>query len=243
MPQPDNLIDVIIAEDNARDMEYLVDSLDSVTCKQATSGDDALALFRQRPDSYLITDIQLPGLNGVELAAKVWKLESSARIIVWSQFNDEIYLRSLAQNIPADALYGYVLKNNPSQTLNRAVQSVFFEEQCWIDPQVRPVQARNRSGQISITDAEFDVLIDIALGMTDQLIAQRRFLSRRGVQSRLKTLYSKLEVDRSAANEGINPRSRAVAIAYTRGLINQFELEKAETEFRVWQESNKYFSQ
>jgi len=77
------------------------------------------------------------------------------------------------------------------------------------------------------------VLIDIALGMKDLLIAKRRFLSRRGVQSRLKSLYSKLEVHRSALVEGINPRSRA---AFTRGLINQHELEVAESDFVEWQQ-------
>lgn len=240
MSQADNKTHVIIAEDNARDMEYLTASLDMVTCDQATDGDQAFELFKQRPNSYLITDIQLPGLNGIELSTEVWKLSPSTRIIVWSQFNDEIYLRSLSTVIPADALYGYVLKSNPSKILKRAVKSVFYEEQCWIDPLVRPIQARNRGGQISITDAEYDVLVDIALGMTDQLIAQRRFLSKRGVQSRLKTLYSKLEVDRSPVSDGINPRSRAVAIAYTRGLINQFELEKAELEFKQWQASNEF---
>ncbi len=232
----DNTPHVILAEDNARDMEYLVESLEAISFDQARRGDEALELFRNQRQSYLISDLQLPGLNGVELSTEVWALEPSARIIIWSQYNDEVYLRSLSQIIPADALYGYVLKNNPSETLNRAVRSVFFEEQCWIDPQIRPVQARNRETQFTITDAEYDVLIDIALGMTDQLIAQRRYLSRRGVQSRLKSLYSKLKIDRSLTATGINPRSRAVALALTRGLINQYELEKAEKEFANWLE-------
>jgi len=235
MSQSSQTPHVIVAEDNVRDMEYLVTSLESFPCEQAVRGDQALEMFQSRPDSYLISDLQLPGLNGVELSTEVWKIAPAARIIIWSQYNDEVYLRSLSQIIPEDALYGYVLKNNPSKTLQRAVHSVFFEEQCWIDPQVRQAQARSRSTQQTITDAEYEVLIDIALGMTDQLIARRLFLSRRGVQSRLKSLYAKLGVDQSPAVEGINPRSRAVAIALTRGLVNQHELEKAEKEFAEWQ--------
>ena len=234
------LPNLIVVEDNARDMEYLMSSLESLplmSLEQATRGDEALDMFRQHPDSYLISDVQLPGLNGVELATQVWAITATARIIVWSQYDDEVYLRSLSQVIPPDALYGYVLKNNSSKILQRAVQSVFFEEQCWIDPQVRSAQARSRHVNYLITDAEFEVLTDIALGMTDQLIAQRRFLSKRGVQSRLNSLYGKLGVDHTLLKQGINPRSRAVALALTRGLINQHELEKAESDFVGWQKS------
>ena len=233
MSVPESLPRIIIVEDNARDMEYLITSLGSLSFEKASRGDEAHEMFRQWPDAYLISDLQLPGLNGIELATEVWKITSSARIVVWSQYDDEVYLRSLSQIIPPDALYAYVLKNNPSQTLLKAVNSVFFEEQCWIDPQVRTVQARKQL----ITDAEFEVLIDIALGMTDKLIAKRRFLSKRGAQSRLNSLYAKLEVEHTLLSQGINPRSRAVAIALTRGLINQHELEKAESEFVRWQKS------
>ena len=78
----------------------------------------------------------------------------------------------------------------------------------------------------------------MALGLTDKLIAQRRYLSRRGVQTRLQSLYSKLGVDQErrldSAAEGINMRARAVAIALQRGLVNAFELKREESKFRQW---------
>ena len=54
-------------------------------------------------------------------------------------------------------------------------------------------QATDR--QTGLTDVEYEALVDIALGLTDQAIAHRRFLSRRGVTSRLHALYSKLGVE------------------------------------------------
>ena len=47
-------------------------------------------------------------------------------------------------------------------------------------------QASDR--QTGLTDVEYEALVDIALGLTDQAIAHRRFLSRRGVTSRLHAL-------------------------------------------------------
>jgi DNA-binding NarL/FixJ family response regulator len=106
-----------------------------------------------------------------------------------------------------------------------------------VDPLLRSVQARNQKSQSPISDAEYEVLLDIALGFTDQMIAQRRFLSRRGVQSRLKSLYQKLGVERSTDHEGaeqLNPRTRAVNVALQRGLLNTYELRQAETELGCW---------
>lgn len=225
---------LILVEDNPRDREYLSAALAEFTLHVAERGDQALEMVRAFPHAHLVSDLQLPGMTGIDLAKAVWVDKPTARIVFWSQYNDEIYLRALSRIIPAQALYGYVLKSNHSQLLLRALHSVFVEDQCWIDPQIRPVQARNQSPQGSISDAEYEVLVDIALGLTDNLIAKRRFLSRRGAQSRLKSLYAKLGVDRTTLEDGINPRSRAVAIALKRGLINPYELEKAEEALSEW---------
>jgi DNA-binding NarL/FixJ family response regulator len=86
--------------------------------------------------------------------------------------------------------------------------------------------------------AEYEVLVDIALGLTDNMIADRRYLTRRGVQSRLKVLYQKLGADRASAKDDLgdtyNSRSRAISIALTRGLLNAFELKEAEKAWQRW---------
>jgi len=119
------------------------------------------------------------------------------------------------------------------------MRTVLFEDQCWIDPEVRKVQGRTGSSQTALTDIEFEALVDISLGLTDNLIAQRRYLSRRGVQSRLNSLYGKLGLDleqfqSDKVGDAFNLRNRAVAVALRRGLINAFELEHEEEELQGW---------
>jgi len=82
-------------------------------------------------------------------------------------------------------------------------------------------------------------LVDISLGLTDNLIAQRRYLSRRGVQSRLNSLYGKLSLDQEQfqsdkVGDAFNLRNRAVAVALRRGLINAFELEHEDDDLQEW---------
>ena len=119
------------------------------------------------------------------------------------------------------------------------MKTVLLEEQCWIDPEVRKVQGRARSKQTALSDIEYEALLDISLGLTDNLIAQRRYLSRRGVQSRLNSLYIKLGIDQEQFQspkfgEAFNLRNRAVAVALKRGLINAFEMDVEEEELQAW---------
>ncbi len=231
---------LIIAEDNPRDQEFLLNNLERYEISLFNNGEEAITGLGESDSPCILSDIQMPGLNGIAMATEIWKRRPMARIVFWSQYEDEIYVRSLSRIIPAETVYGYVLKSNPAEVLLKALHLVFDECQCWIDPKLRPVQARSQHSQSVISDAEYDVLLDIALGLTDQLIAKRRFLSRRGVQSRLKTLYQKLGVERSTfddIHESLNPRSRAVTVALQRGLLNSYELEQAEMAFREWMQS------
>lgn len=230
---------LVVVDDSARDRSFLAECLDDYAVVMASDAQQALAACTSAAP-FLITDIQMPGINGVELARNLWSQKPEARLLFWSQFNDEVYVRALASLVPPQTVYGYVLKTNSADVLSRAAHAVFHECQCWIDPQVRPVQARAGRTGFAITDAEYEVLIDIALGLTDNAIAMRHYLSRRGVQNRLRSLYDKLGANdnqvagRDGEIEMINNRARAVAIAFQRGLINPFELEREEQQLHAW---------
>ena len=231
---------VIVAEDNPRDREYLIKTLDNYQLELSDSAQKALDIATQIDKPFVITDLQMPGMNGIELAKQLWQVQPEARILFWSHYGDETYIRSLAQIIPEQTVYGYLLKDNPSAVLQKATQAIFDECQCWIDPTLKAIQARSKSPHSAISDVEYEVLVDIALGLTDNLIAERRYLSRRGAQNRLKSLYNKLDVSHDDNNnEPLNLRTRAVSIAMRRGLINSFELENEERAFQEWRSKNK----
>lgn len=244
MTDPENSMDspvkLLIAEDSARDREFLDQSLSPrYSLSFATNGSEALEAIKDQHYDNILSDIQMPGMSGIEFAKTAWEQYPHLKIVFWTQHQDEIYVRSLADTVPAETVYGYVLKDNSSDVLLKAVQSVYIEEQCWIDSKIRPVQARIQRSDTSISDLEYEVLIDIALGLTDNVIAKRRFLSRRGVQNRLRSLYEKLGIDQSnitdkSSHELLNLRSRAISVALRRGLINQHELDAEEKDMQRW---------
>ena len=231
---------ITIVEDNPRDREYLGELLSQLNLQFATSGEQGLQFAGAETEPFVISDIQMPVLNGIDFARSLWQQRPAARILFWSQYDDEMYVRSLAKIVPPDTLYGYILKSNPSEVIEKAISAVFVESQCWIDPKVRPVQARLRQSGDLISDIEYEALIDVAIGLTDKAIARRRYLTRRGVQNRLKCLYEKLGVDSlttaadHSRSEDINPRMRAVNIALQRGLLNNFILQEEEKKLQKW---------
>jgi len=230
---------LIICDDSPRDRAFLAEGLKQFSPIETGNAADALQACCDCDEPWLITDIQMPDMNGIELAKQLWCENKLSRIVFWSQHSDETYVRALAKLIPAETVYGYILKNSPLDTLTRAVESVFKDCQCWIDPLVRKVQARSQQSRETLSDAEYEVLVDIALGLTDNTIAERRYLSRRGVQNRLHSLYAKLGTqlianDNSDAGDIINARSRAVSIAMQRGLVNAFELKEQEKQLTDW---------
>lgn len=234
-----DLLSIVIAEDNPRDMDYLCQQLGSHKLIRATNGLEALGKAMEFDQPNVVSDIRMPGMNGIDLAGDLWQQRPMAKIVFWSQYRDESYVRSLSRMIPPDTVYGFVLKDNPTDTVNKAINAVFIDSQCWIDPRVRRVQARVQSPDSSLSDGEYEVLIDIALGLTDNAIARRRYLSRRGVQNRLRSLYNKLDADHIAPSlqqqsDFVNMRNRAVSIALRRGLLNNPELEKEEQLLQQW---------
>ncbi len=236
-------LQILIAEDNPKDFEFLEQLLASLEfdCRieRAHNGLVALEMAMGREAPLVISDIQMPELNGIEFARTLWQRKPEARIVFWSQYKDEMYVRALSKIVPPETVYGYILKSNSKERIASAILTVLVDEQCWIDPEVRKVQGRARHSQTALSDIEFEALLDIALGLTDNLIAQRRYLSRRGVQSRLNSLYNKLGLDQEQFNsdkigDAFNLRNRAVAVAFRRGLLNAFELEHDEEEFQAW---------
>ncbi len=241
---------ILIAEDNAIQRQYLTGLYtdrfpEFAPVESVGEGDAAVAQAKALRPALIVLDIQMPGKNGIQAAREIWKQDPKARILFWSQFKDEIYLRELARIVPPDTVYGYLLKTASEEQLIAAARAVLIDEQCWIDREVRGSATRAANPATSLTDVESEALLDIALGLTDNAIARRRYLSRRGVQNRLSALYNKLgvenepELEANSGGQTFNPRNRAVMTALLRGLINATELARESELLTEWLAANK----
>jgi DNA-binding NarL/FixJ family response regulator len=236
---------IVIAEDIAFQRAHLRRVVaeqfpEDLPVLEAENGLQAVEKSRQCRPALVVLDIKLPELNGVKTAKAIWSELPLTRIIFWSHYKDETYLRELRKIVPGETVYGYVLKNSPDDKLCQALRAVVLDEQCWIDRDVRGVQTRLSGRYTGLSDVEYEALIDISLGLTDKAIARRRYLSERGVQNRLRGLYCKLNVDLEHEHpkwgHTFRPRARAVWLGLMRGLINADELGREDEQLGKWLE-------
>jgi DNA-binding NarL/FixJ family response regulator len=233
----------LIVEDDALHRTFLREvlamaDLDCTEIAEATDGDEAIRLAGVYALKGVVMDLQLPRKTGVEAARAIWSQQPTMPILFWSNYADEAYVRGITKIVPPSTTYGYLLKTSSKERLSRSMQCVFLEGQNIVDREIRGVQQRNSNPTEGLLEVEFEVLLDIAIGLTDQAIAARRNLSLRSVQSRLQQLYAKMGLVEQPTLNGhaaiYNSRSRCVATALTRRLINAKSIESAEQDYQRW---------
>jgi DNA-binding NarL/FixJ family response regulator len=234
---------VLIAEDDPLHRAYLNDAVraalpECTAVIEAANGGEAEKLARENPGAHVVMDLQMAPRNGIEAARTIWRERPATSILFWSNYADEAYVRGVSRIVPDGAAYGYVLKSASEERLRLALRSIFVENQCVIDREVRGTQAMSQGPGGGISDSEYDILFDIALGLTDRSIADRRGLSLRSVQNRLRQIYEKLDLyqmgDPDEDDARFNLRGRAVTMAILRKLLNYGALERAEADLQDW---------
>ena len=183
------MIRVFLAEDQAmvRGALSALLSLESdiEVLGSAADGESAWReLQRLKPD-VLVTDIEMPGLTGLELAAELKRRGSSARVVILTTFARPGYLR---RALEAGAS-GYLLKDAPSHQLAEAIRRVHGGGRA-VDPELA---SEAWSEDDPLTDRERQVLRLAADGRSGAEIAAELHLSEGTVRNYLSTAVGKLE--------------------------------------------------
>lgn len=238
-------ITVLVAEDLSGMRNHMTGLIrqiipDKLTVLEAANGVDCVKLALEHKPNLVIMDIAMPLMNGIKAAQKIWQEEPSIKILFWSQYHREIYIRDLAKIVPDETIHGYILKSQSDENVGNAVRCILFYNNPYIDPVVRGIKQRLNKKSESLTDVEFDTLHDMCLGLTDRAISLRRHISVRGVQNRVTMLEAKLLKGEHAIlrnNCGVefyNTRARAIFEAFRRGLLDVDKLNDMDTELRDW---------
>ena len=199
-------IRVVVAEDQAMVLGALVALLgiekDIEIVGQARDGKEALDLcFKVMPD-VLVTDIEMPRITGLEVAASVKKTLPATRIVILTTFARAGYLR---RALDAGAS-GYLLKDAPAEKLADAVRRVHSGLRV-IDPEL----AQEAWGDPDpLSDRERQVLRSAEEGQTSADIAGKLGLSEGTVRNYLSEAISKL---------GVTNRVEAARLARQKGWL------------------------
>jgi DNA-binding NarL/FixJ family response regulator len=173
-------------------------------CADASTGDQAVALFRQERPHLTLMDLRLPGLSGAEATRAIREEFPEARIIVLSTYSTDEEIYACLQ---AGAM-AYLLKSVQREELVLAIRKAAAGER-HIPPDVAArLAARQPRSQLS--PRELDVLRLLVGGKRNKEIAGALDISEGTVKIHVSSILSKL---------GVFDRTEAVTAALQRGII------------------------
>lgn len=212
-------ISLLIAEDERLTRDALARLLaledDIQVIGQVADGESALRLIREKTPDVLLTDINMPRMNGIELTQRVRQLAPSIAICILTIYHDDA---NVFQAIKAGAT-GYVLKDSPIEETVAAIR-VLAAGGSHLHPGIaaRVLQEFNRISArravdtnlfAELTEREIEVLKEVATGKRNREIAETLFISEKTVKNHISNILAKLNA---------NDRTEAAMLAARAGL-------------------------
>jgi len=200
-----DVIRIVIAEDQALVLGALAALLgledDIEVVGTAGNGKDALAKCRELRPDIVLTDVEMPQMTGLELAAQLAQDKLPCKVVIVTTFARSGYLRRALEA----GVRGYLLKDAPAEDLAAAIRQVHAGGRA-----IAPELALESwsAGQDPLSERERQVLRLAGEGRTSAEIAKQVHLSEGTVRNYLSEAISKLgagnrvEAYRVARNAG-----------------------------------------
>jgi two-component system, NarL family, nitrate/nitrite response regulator NarL len=162
---------------------------------ESNDGESALAAIENEKPTILLTDINMPGMSGIELTQKVKSKFPDVKIIALSMFGE----RGMISEMLQAGVNGYILKNTGKTELINALNKVaaggmFFSDEVSVEMMkavASPQPAQDESDAVNLTQREIEIVQLIAQEMSNAEIAEKLFISERTVETHRKNIFRK----------------------------------------------------
>lgn len=170
---------------------------------EANNGMDAWDLVKKYKPDVLISDINMPEMNGIELTRKIAASNLSTNVLILSMYNDEAYiLKSIEAGVmgylPKDADYEDIIKG----VREIAAGNLYYSAEVTrilTDSIIKfPRTGSIKKTEIPLTKRESEILDGIVNGNSNKIIAEDLFISTRTVDTHRTNIMKKLKARNTA---------------------------------------------
>jgi DNA-binding NarL/FixJ family response regulator len=186
---------IVIADDHQMFIDGIRALLKSETqfefVGEAANGAEAWSLIQSMPVDILITDINMPEMNGTELTRLVKKSFPDVKVLVVTMYNDPGTVNEI---LMAEA-EGYILKNTGKPELIKALTQLAdngtFYSQEIMEIMLKWRMKKNAATEQNLSPREEEIVRLIAQEFSTAAIAEKLFISPRTVDTHRKNILDK----------------------------------------------------
>jgi two-component system secretion response regulator SsrB len=185
---------ILLVDDHPFFAEGLINALrphpEYIVVSSIHSGSEVMAAVRTNDPDVLILDINLPGINGLELLPDLKQKYPQLKIMLLSMYMPAD-IRLDPEKQPIDA---YVLKNSGTDILLAALEQVTAGER-FFDPNIQSTNHHandNFSRKLKLSSREQEILQLLKDGYSNKEISQKLFLSELTVKTHRKNIMTKM---------------------------------------------------
>lgn len=172
---------------------------------EASTGEQALVVYREQQPDVVLLDLRLPGLSGLDTARALLAEFADAKIIMLSTYDgDEDIYRAFQSGVKS-----YLLKTAQREELLEAIRAVHAGQR-FVTPAVA-LRLAERAPCPDLSDREMQVLGAIAKGKSNKEIGAALSIAEVTVKLHASSIFNKL---------GVNDRTQAVTTALQRGILH-----------------------
>jgi DNA-binding NarL/FixJ family response regulator len=177
---------------------------DMTLAAQASSGREAVQLYRNCTPDVTLMDLRLPDMSGIDAMIAIRTEFPEARVIILTTFAGDVEIQRALQA----GARAYTLKSMPPRELVEVIRHVHSGKRK-IPAEIAAHLAEHYSDE-ALTQREVEVLQHVAGGNRNRDIADKLFITEETVKVHIKHIMEKL---------GAADRTQAVAIGVRRGII------------------------
>lgn len=164
----------------------------TIVVGEASNGNEIVELVDKVKCDVILMDLKMPELDGIEATKKVLEKDATIKVLALSMFSEEVYLEGMIHA----GVFGFLLKNSDKNDLERALSFLaegkqYFSEE-FIPYFTNKYMAKDKEQeQAVLTKRELEVLNLVAMGLTNQEIADKLFVSVRTITNHRANLNAK----------------------------------------------------
>jgi DNA-binding NarL/FixJ family response regulator len=174
------------------------------------NGGEAVLLCRDREPDVVLMDLEMPVLDGIEATKRIKAEQPETAIVILTSFSDRA---RILRALDAGAV-GYLLKDAEPYEISKAIEAAARGE-APLDPKAAGALLSARRAATpaeALSEREREVLLMVAEGLPNKVIAQRLSISEKTVKAHLTSVFRQI---------GVTDRTQAALWAERRGLTQR----------------------